>query len=504
MKKAALLFFAVCMFLSCTRQKIKNEEVIAVVGDRIITTDEFIRRAEYTIRPPYCKTNSSLEKKIILNSIIAEKLFAFEAGSDNPLAQSKAFRAFVRGRKEQIMRQVLYHEVIKGKAKPEAAEFEKRYKLAGRSYRLAYLAFDRLGAELADQRRRESSGSDFFDGLYREWGGLGAPPEKVVSWKSRENPIMHSALFTEPLQVGQVVGPFRVERDQYIMVKVLGLDDQPALTDLSVRWRSQAVTEELEQEKGGAVWDQHVWELMKGKRMEFQKGALDQMVGLMKPVYLPEGMNREHGPTLNFPDQGDISSPSIDSVMAAMGKDAEFADRPFFTFDGKTWTVAGFFGALASHPLVFRKRKIGENEFAEQFKLAVADLMRDQIVNQEAYDRGIDQLPHVKAHTDMWSDALLAEYEITSILRSKGAVFDEGEEYAKRVGCVHRYLNSHTDSLFKKYSTKIKIHIPNFEKIKLTRIDMFVLNQNAPYLDAVPAFPLITTRNSLAYGRKLE
>ena len=55
---------------------------------------------------------------------------------------------------------------------------------------------------------------------------------------------------------------------------------------------------------------------------------------------------------------------------------------------------------------------------------------------------------------------------------------------------VNLYLNPVSDSLFKKYSSEIKVNIPNFEKIQLTRIDMVVRHEGVPYPDAVPTFPV--------------
>ena len=41
-----------------------------------------------------------------------------------------------------------------------------------------------------------------------------------------------------------------------------------------------------------------------------------------------------------------------------------------------------------------------------------------------------------------------------------------------------------------------------FEEIKLTGIDMFVIQNNAPYPVIVPEFPQLTTHNMLDYGKK--
>ena len=56
----------------------QDENIIAQINDRVITKEDFILRSEYTIRPAYCKSNNQIHKKIILNSLIAEKLMALE------------------------------------------------------------------------------------------------------------------------------------------------------------------------------------------------------------------------------------------------------------------------------------------------------------------------------------------------------------------------------------------------------------------------------------------
>ena len=54
-----------------------DEDILVQIKDRKITKNEFIKRSEYTIRPNYLKGQNNIEK-IILNSLIAEKLMAIE------------------------------------------------------------------------------------------------------------------------------------------------------------------------------------------------------------------------------------------------------------------------------------------------------------------------------------------------------------------------------------------------------------------------------------------
>ena len=56
------------LILSCAENTSVPEEVIlARVGDKLITIQDFIRRSEYTIRPDYCRQDNYIHKKIILN-----------------------------------------------------------------------------------------------------------------------------------------------------------------------------------------------------------------------------------------------------------------------------------------------------------------------------------------------------------------------------------------------------------------------------------------------------
>ena len=79
---------------------------------------DFIERSEYTPRPLYCKGNSSTEKRIILNSLIGEKLFSMEMKKDVPIQIDK----YLLGRRNQKMREVLF-ETITSDANTQIEKF---------------------------------------------------------------------------------------------------------------------------------------------------------------------------------------------------------------------------------------------------------------------------------------------------------------------------------------------------------------------------------------------
>ena len=119
--------------------------VLAKVGSRTITLQDFIRRAEYSIRPLYCRQENYIHKKIILNSLIAEKLFALEAEKAKvDLLDYGFFQSFIRGRSEQAMRQLYYYEEFYKQVELDSAAVLNAYKLAGRTVDITFLNFPDL------------------------------------------------------------------------------------------------------------------------------------------------------------------------------------------------------------------------------------------------------------------------------------------------------------------------------------------------------------------------
>ena len=118
------LLFAIIVLIGCEKDNLSTtpKDILAKVGDRFITSKDFLQRAEYTIRPEYCKGNYYIHKKIILNNLIAEKLLALEIESSNMNAINEGAAAFIKGRKEQSMRQLLYYKQGYQKSKVDKSE----------------------------------------------------------------------------------------------------------------------------------------------------------------------------------------------------------------------------------------------------------------------------------------------------------------------------------------------------------------------------------------------
>ena len=132
--------FILFLFLSCAEKPFVPEEaVLARVGEKFITIQDFIRRAEYTIRPDYCRQDNYIHKKIVLNSLIAEKLASLEFEKLNSEFQSKDAEEYFRGRREQAMRQTMYFEEYFEKVSISPEIVQSNLKMASRKVDLQFL-----------------------------------------------------------------------------------------------------------------------------------------------------------------------------------------------------------------------------------------------------------------------------------------------------------------------------------------------------------------------------
>ncbi len=492
-----LLIFPL-LFLACEKKavEIPNDQILVKIGDRVITRDEFIRRAEYTIRPNYCKMNNYIHRKIILNSLIAEKLLSLEAGTDNKLAENEEFQKYIKGRKEQAMRQYFYSDRAYNKVILDTNAVKNSYRVAGRTYDIQFLRLpdEKTALTVYHLYTKEQIP---FSKIAAEVLPDSLIPSRQISFNSDLNDEMFKMLFSSPLKKDQMLNPVKIDDGSYLVMRVKGWEDERVLNESAIRTRTQNVTEKLHTVQANAVYTQLVADIIKGKSIEFTEETFRNMVEIIGPRYLKNLKDKKDAFNQQF--WGETNEVELDSSLDERINDLR--DKPFFNLDGETWTVTDFEDMVKSHPLVFRKRQISKQEFPEQFKLAVVDLIRDHFINQEAYKAGYDKNTYVKNYTNMWYDATMSDYQRDQYLLKQGYHGDFKTEY---MSAIKQYLNPLVDSLQVKYSGEIEINTDLFEHTTLTRIDLFVMQSGVPYPIVSPGFPVLTTDSKLNYGKKME
>jgi hypothetical protein len=496
-KLITLNIISLLLFLTCEKNEIKKsgETILATIDNRVtISLNEFIRRAEYTIRPPYCKHNTYIHKKVILNSLIAEKLLALEAGDKNPLVNNEEFQAYLKGRKEQVMRQLMHNMEATQQVKLDSSFIKQFYQFSGRNYEVEYFSLDNASAvkQVTDNLVNENN---YFEKLFQDVYRDSSIPIRKVSWGKHEHGKILETLFSKNYTKGQVLPPIKIGKNDFLVLKILGWSDTKVITLKQIQQRWNDVKEELIRIKASEIWNNKVSEIMRGKTIDFMEDIFWKLNTIFFEIYFTSNEARKETIKEEIWDIEKKKQTVLDEMV-----EKDILEQNFFTIDGNTWTVEEFKTELMSHPLVFRDRKMDANQFPEQFRLAVADLIRDFFVTKQAYKKGYDQIDAVKRNENMWRDAFLAIYQKNLYLKSVGEKRSFAKNYLHILG---EHLNAYTNNLQQKYYKKIELDFEAFENIALTSIDLFVKQKDQPFPHVVPMFPVITTDNRIEYIKKM-
>ncbi|MGH7496152.1 MAG: hypothetical protein ACREOO_27680, partial [bacterium] len=233
-----------------------------------------------------------------------------------------------------------------------------------------------------------------------------------------------------------------------------------------------------------------------GKTLTFNGDTFSRLLKLLAPVYF----NSKKEATEAFLGAAFNKDPELPGQQALAGDLQGLRDQPVFSVDGQIWTVRDLEIELERHPLVFRKKRFNKREFPEQLKLAIVDVVRDRFLTEVARQRGYDQEPAVARYVASWKDAEVALHWKHRYLQRQKLSTEEKDA----TSVITRYLNPYVDSLQQKYSGNIEVNVEAFNRIQLSRVDMFVRQDNVPFPIYVPSFPQLTTDHRLDYGRRID
>jgi hypothetical protein len=480
-----VLLVSTLLLLQLASAQSKSEDgILAQIGEKKISVEDFLQRSELTPRP-----NNFKGKNVTLNNLITEKLLALEAGLDRKLSPSPALQGKLRGIKEQLMRDRLYEEVAFNKVELDPDEVKSVYRASMREYELEFYTIHHK--ELAQRIKAViDSVPQLSEEAFKEVEQiLGKKPLHTMSYKDPDDEVIHEALFTSILDTGSVVGPLRLENGEYIMMRVVNWVDHPLISgeDQQIRWKK--VQEKLRETKALKLWRSFQTNTMKGKTIEFDRNTFNAVSNLAMGYYFRKNGN----------DSLDFQHPEIPAIP--LGRLEVDPGTPFFTIDSTVWTLDDFKKELAAHPLIYRTRDLSESNFREQLKFAIADMVGDYYLTKEAYRRSLDKSEKVNRVVEMWEDSFLAIAEERNILKSaeERGIIDEHDNASKL-----KYLESYLRDLQKKYGNSIWINRQELEKISLTDIDLFAWRPGVPHPVAVPAFPILINSENLEYAGRFE
>ncbi|MBN1997501.1 hypothetical protein JW935_08120 [candidate division KSB1 bacterium] len=489
--KRTLVFssIAALFILNCTRDKLP-EDVMFKVGNRYVTEKEFQYRARFTIHPNLPHANRNLEN-IFLNNMIMEKIIAEKFGRKSELNRNEGFLAYLQGRKEQAMREVLFYKKAFDIVKLDNAEIQKTMKLSQREYDLEF--FNIYSDSTAKNLKRQTEASPqsalkIFDGMVEEYGR----PSWTAKWKDPDHINIHEALYSAPLKADSIIGPLKLDDDHWIFMKVVNWRDEVNFGGEEQELRRQEVIEKLTTNRATRIWNAYTRDVMKGKEIEFDRDMFIKIADIFWDMLRTQDQKKNDMMRRLYQIE--------DSTLTAsdLPVDEMFLQQQFFTIDGLEWTVGDFRRALMSHPLVYHKPAENKNLFYFEFRRAIAALVRDTYLNKEAYDMGLDKDKSVQRTTEIWSDALIATYERNRLLNELGKSLPDTTDPSRKIK-LKKMLEEELADLKKEYDSKIRVDMDKFNQTEINKTQLFVTQQQLPYPVVVPGWPMFTNSNTIEY-----
>ncbi|MFO7889521.1 MAG: hypothetical protein R6V04_04205 [bacterium] len=247
------------------------------------------------------------------------------------------------------------------------------------------------------------------------------------------------------------------------------------------------------QKKADLLWQQYIKKVMADKKLIFKNETFIKVSQLFYDLRTKAGESSNG----SIAKQG-LNNKELEKNMQELNN---ILHQPFFRIENKVWTVEDFKNALMSHSLVYRKKHISESEFPQQFKYAVADLVRDLYLNREAYKRSLDEHPEVQRTVEMWKDAHIAEFLKNQI---QPTTAKNKPDTSSLIDKHEYFLTAYADSVYRKYEQSIEVNLQALKNVQLTKIPLFALQQYVPYPAAVPPFPMWINDNKLRYGESMN
>ena len=493
--KLILLIALFISFYSCTNNNndsssvlidIPHHNIIARIGDKLITVDEFIKRSEYTIRPKYCRGDNTIHKKIILNSLIGEKLLSIDE-KNNIL--TPYLTKYLKGRKEQKMRDLLFYEKGQKGIQFSSETINLYLQTANKKYKVLFAKIP--NKKIADEILYLSKQNLSYEAIFDSIIALDSIPEYTIDFFSEDDPYIIENIFGKKLDRNEVIPPFKINDGNYIWIKIKGWVNTPFLTEIDQKMFFKDINEKLNRLESVRRYNKYISKTMEGNKMNLIESTYSEFIKIASEYYI-DSINKNNLVKTLWNLNENINDKASFPTNKSVNKNS-----PFMFFDNRIWTMGEIQELIDIHPLVFRKKKITKNEFSKELKNAIADLMRDYMLTKEAYKLELDREISVLLEEYLWEDHLIASLKKNSIIKEKQLKIKNGTPYFK-------FIDDYILELQKKHSDKIYINFKRFDEISLSKLDMVALKPFVPYVNPVPPFPVLTKNHNINYGIKLK
>ncbi len=475
-----LIFLSFFFLIQKEKKQINNEKIVFKFGKNYLTKNEFLFRTEFNVRPEYCSGNTTYDKYVCLNSFIAEQLFS-KAYQQKTNKIDDNFKYYLKGYKDQAIREELFYNEIWDKIKIDSAKIKEAVNYAIHPLEVDFIYVrDSITASILKNKIKDTSS---FNKIQKEIYNNNPPKPKEVNFGIYEESI-DSALFNKNTKLGSIIGPIKTSTGYYLM-KINHIYTNVLFSKYQYIDLFNEMKRLLKYKESEKQWNNYIAKIMKGKIIKFNEKVFYRLALYFKEKFDNKIKQQKYNDLITL----SINNPGDNIEIANIINDT------FFTIDNEKWTVNDFFDYIKSNPLNFKRHNLDEKTFYILFQRKIAKLIKNYFLTKEGIKKGYDKKDNIKRKIKSWKDYYFAQQYIKNILREKNIATDSLKNYYE----LFEVTNAEFEKLKKQYKDSIFINKKLLDKIKLTSIQMTLHKKNQIYPLLTPPFPITTNSNKINY-----
>lgn len=391
-----------------------KNEIIAEIGSNNITVEEFQNRFEFMPHLNYSNSNMDSIKKEFLYSLIAEKLWAFEA-LDKSFDTLDVYQNSLKTLKNLLIKDELYKNEIESKisiSKEDIVKGLARIKLN----LLVNWILSSDSAEIFLIYNKLKAGASFDSIL-----ALGKEPavQKVpfrVTYAQLKNDYVEDILYkTLP---GQFTQPINTD-DGYIIFRVLNEEINPAI-DPGTEHGKNIVLKTIYDRKAQRLGNAYINTILGGRSVEVDREIIKSFYKVFNSLLTQKNLNgtiREEGFQLGDKDI---------YLMLSKFTTAELK-KPFVLFADNPVELKEFLYYLLYQKLDFPS--FDQKTIILVLNKVIKNFIEEQVLVNEGLKQSLDKLSSVKNDLDTWRYNYLAQLMMDKYIDSTAVGENEIDKY---------------------------------------------------------------------------
>ena len=387
-----------------------DPSVIARAGDIYITEQEFLQRYEFLPAPERNVQGGTEQSKLdLLYSIIAEKLLAQEALKHN-LEKDSGFVAVYNDMREKLGREELYRMEIPEKVSVSNTEIARAIPRAKKHLTVEYIYCDnKKDAEFLHAMLAKDPD---FKHLYIDTTFHAILDTVQISWGEAEEPLENAVYDLRRNRVSPVINA----GSGYYIARVIKTDRDPYYSSLGANELRERVREKLRLRKERKRLDQYV------------SVALKDKIGYSVPKTFLSLAKAFDGILRNSGNQYPIGI--SEAMVQELKKElAPILDDTLMVAGDQSWSVGQVLDRLYESGFTFDSLEV--HRVPERLNFQLKQWVQQEILGQEAIQKGLDRKTGVAKQLQMWYQYFLSIMMEDRIDGDVGVKINEVYSYMK-------------------------------------------------------------------------